>query len=339
MTFLKKNKYSLAKFLVSVFRKRPYCFSVVLRLNDDCNLRCSYCSSPENDREFDFKKLIEYLEKCHSEGCRYAVLTGGEPSMYGHIDGLLDWLEEHDFYVCMNTNGYSISDKKYRERISRVDEVAISLDGPKIHHDQLRGKGSHFKALKAIAFSKRIGLKVSISPVLHRFNLSPELIDYFVSLRNNHGLHIDYGIVDHRGDVTSSETSRSIAIDKKKRQEFFGYLRKAKSKHGLYEISNFTIDYMENPTPQKCESSNFVRFVDLTGDISPCMHVAGESWSKVGSVDQFSKNYEENCIDCSYCSCNPVLVLNNFLKNKYSLLPILRMFFARVLGVIPRARR
>lgn len=336
MIFLKKNKISLIKLGLNVFLRKPYPFSVILRLNDSCNLRCTYCSSPEKDREFEFSKLISYLEQVHAQGCRYAVLTGGEPTMYPKIKELMAWLREHNFYICMNTNGFDIQKLEYQEIIKGLDEVAISLDGPKFYHDQLRGKGSHLKALKSIVFAKKNDLKVSISPVLHKFNLKSELIDYFVALRNKHGLHIDYGIVDHRGDVTSEKSAKSIAIEKKKRSEFFSYLRKSKRQHNIYEISDYIIDYMENPTSLNCESSNYIRFVDLTGDIYPCMHVAGEDWSKVGQLSNFSSNYDDNCVQCNYCSCNPILLVNNFLKNKYSPMPILRMVFARILGVMPK---
>ncbi|MCP4913255.1 MAG: radical SAM protein [Oligoflexia bacterium] len=326
--------FSLLKLGFNIILKRPYPFSVVLRLNDSCNLHCSYCSSPEKDREFEYQNLINYLEEVYQNGCRYVVLTGGEPSMYHRINDLVSWLKERGFYICMNTNGFSINNQDYKDLIQKLDEVAISLDGPKFYHDQLRGKGSHFKALKAIAFAKRLKLRISISPVLHKFNLKSELIDYFVKLRNNHGLHIDYGIVDHRGDVTSEKSSKKIAIDNVKRKDFFEYLRKIKKEHNLSEISDYLIDYMESPKAVNCMSSNYIRFVDITGDIYPCMHVAGESWAKVGELNSFSREYDMNCVQCDYCSCNPILLVNNFLKNKYSVIPVFQMVYARILGVM-----
>tara|TARA_R110002072_G_scaffold534_7_gene4146 strand:+ start:50709 stop:51746 length:1038 start_codon:yes stop_codon:yes gene_type:complete len=337
MGFVYKNKYSILKLGLSVLLKRPYSFANVIRLNDDCNLRCSYCSSPEKDREVEFNSLITYLDAQYKLGCRYVVLSGGEPTMYSNIDRLLDWLNEKEFYICINTNGYEINSKRYRELILKVDEVAISLDGPKVYHDQLRGKGSHLKALKAIVFARNNFLKVSISPVLHKFNMRDDLLVYFYRLRQNHGLHIDYGIVDPRGDVTKTTSSKQIAPSEKQRTEFFKKLRQFKKDYGLYEISSELIDYMEFPKPVVCEASNFIRFLDLTGSIHPCMHVAGEDWSKVGSIEHgVADNYEGNCIECDYCSCNPIYLVNDFLKNKFSLIPLLKMALTRASGFRPR---
>ena len=68
-----------------------------------CNLKCEWC-----DTEFNtFKKvsLSELQTAIKSEDCRFAVITGGEPSMNKQTPELIAYLKTYGFEVAMETNG------------------------------------------------------------------------------------------------------------------------------------------------------------------------------------------------------------------------------------------
>jgi len=89
--------------------------------------------------------------------------------------------------VSMNSNGFLI-DKDIARRLKEAGfkKVGISVDSPKSEvHDQFRGiKGSHERALKALAYLKETGIETSISSVICKINIGDiyGLIDMAIAL-------------------------------------------------------------------------------------------------------------------------------------------------------------
>jgi radical SAM protein with 4Fe4S-binding SPASM domain len=79
-------------------------------------------------------------------------------------------LPEYAFRKILFTNGLLL-DKKYIEELN-VDELQISIDGMEHGHDALRGKGTFYKAVKAVEEALGAGMAVSIATMVHRENLS-----------------------------------------------------------------------------------------------------------------------------------------------------------------------
>lgn len=68
-----------------------------------CNLACSWC-----DTTFDTFKPVtqkEFEEYALSEKARFAVITGGEPSMNKHTPIIITWLKGLGFEIAMESNG------------------------------------------------------------------------------------------------------------------------------------------------------------------------------------------------------------------------------------------
>lgn len=68
-----------------------------------CNLACSWCDTQFNS----FKEWEEaaFEDVCKSIACRFAVVTGGEPSMHKHTPKVISLLKKHGFTVAMESNG------------------------------------------------------------------------------------------------------------------------------------------------------------------------------------------------------------------------------------------
>lgn len=105
-----------------------------------CDLACSWC-----DTTFDSFKGWEpdaFLRFAASENCRFAVVTGGEPSMHKHTPRVAAYLHELGYYVAMESNG--------RHPIPEgIDWVTVSpkWDGKRAHflHDDAKAKANEFK--------------------------------------------------------------------------------------------------------------------------------------------------------------------------------------------------
>ncbi|MFX0195979.1 MAG: radical SAM protein [Candidatus Hodarchaeota archaeon] len=128
-----------------------------------CNLRCKMCfeygasgifsetSSTDlrrNEMEIeDWKRIVDDLQKFRP----IIHLFGGEPLLYEDLDELVWYIKQAELRCQIVTNGTLLA-QKARELVNNgVDEVWVSVDGPRDIHDQIRGvDGTYDKILNGI---------------------------------------------------------------------------------------------------------------------------------------------------------------------------------------------
>jgi MoaA/NifB/PqqE/SkfB family radical SAM enzyme len=90
----------------------------------------------------------------HPPAPQKLVFTGGEPLLRADIFDLLDgfrkWDREHRIRLCLNSNGYGVSNDVARRLVGLVDEVRVSIDALENRNDAVRGNGSFTAALRAL---------------------------------------------------------------------------------------------------------------------------------------------------------------------------------------------
>lgn len=69
-----------------------------------CNLSCPFCDTDfKQYEELAEEEVVQRVEMC-GHGCKFVVLTGGEPTLQATIE-LVNLLHEHSYYIAMETNG------------------------------------------------------------------------------------------------------------------------------------------------------------------------------------------------------------------------------------------
>ena len=125
---------------------------------DRCNLACSMCFEksrkphPEMALE-DWIKIIEQIKKFYPR----IHLSGGEPFLYPEIKGLLSHLRKCGLFVAITTNGTFLA-KYAREIIDmQINELHVSIDGPKEVHDKIRGvAGTYDRIIEGLMEIKKV---------------------------------------------------------------------------------------------------------------------------------------------------------------------------------------
>lgn len=149
---------------------------------ESCNLRCKHCYQNNYKSEhLPPSKLLKIAQSLNGAMAKWkkngrVSLTGGEPFLKPELlFMLLDYFEKakNFYWVGLLSNGTLIDDeialklKTYK----KISEIQISLDGSSEEvHDEIRGKNSFIKAVKALETLKKYGFSTSIMFTLHKKN-------------------------------------------------------------------------------------------------------------------------------------------------------------------------
>ncbi len=149
-----------------------------------CNGYCLHCFvrsgiSRRSSLPLDLVKGI--MGEGYEAGYRHLHLTGGEPLLWeGLFEALNFGLGVGYETVLLNTNGTLITEKisKRCADYGSIFSMSVSLDGPEVLHDRIRGKGSHRRTMRGIEKALNAKNRVTIFTTVTK-SLLPEL-PYFV---------------------------------------------------------------------------------------------------------------------------------------------------------------
>lgn len=144
-------------------------------ITNKCNFGCSHCySRSDTKEELSIETVNAILDKLSKAKVFSVNFGGGEPLMRKDLLEIARRAADLGFAVSMNSNGFLIdSDMAQKLKKAGFSKVGISIDSPKPEvHDRFRGmKGSHKKALAALAYLQEAGIETSISSVICKINI------------------------------------------------------------------------------------------------------------------------------------------------------------------------
>ncbi|MDA3793365.1 MAG: radical SAM protein [Elusimicrobia bacterium] len=154
----------LGKRLKAVFFYRlkpdfaPLPEALTLFLTHNCNLRCKMCgqwgdagvtknkSIKESTMDFEkVKKIIDNVANFKPN----ITLFGGEPLLHKNIIDIVSYIKIKKMHCLMITNAYLL--EEYADDLieTGIDEINISIDGPRNVHDSIRGIEGLFDKISA----------------------------------------------------------------------------------------------------------------------------------------------------------------------------------------------
>jgi MoaA/NifB/PqqE/SkfB family radical SAM enzyme len=127
--------------------------TVFLVVNSVCNLNCRMCDvgqhnrsgmfyqvmSPKGQPELPIDRLIELIDELKQWQPAIAV-TSTEPLLYPDLYSLIDRVKRAGMIFQVTTNGLLLPEHAERLVDSGIDQLWISIDGPPVVHDFIRGK-------------------------------------------------------------------------------------------------------------------------------------------------------------------------------------------------------
>jgi radical SAM protein with 4Fe4S-binding SPASM domain len=155
--------------------KRPV---VVWNMTRACNLACVHCyasatpgPAPDELAVEECRRLVRSLT---AFGVPVILFSGGEPLAHPHVLELIELAVSGGSRAVLSTNGLLLGPSEARRlKAAGLAYVGVSLDGPEIAHDRMRGRQGAFKgALGAIRIAREAGLKVGLRLTLTRSNVA-----------------------------------------------------------------------------------------------------------------------------------------------------------------------
>lgn len=112
---------------------------LVLFPHNRCNCRCVMCDiwRIRQTREIAARDLEPHLESFRALGVRWVVFSGGEPQMHSDLWTLSRMLRAEGIRVTLLTAGLLL-EPQARLVAENIDDVIVSLDGPREIHDRIR---------------------------------------------------------------------------------------------------------------------------------------------------------------------------------------------------------
>lgn len=290
---------------------------VVINISNSCNLSCSYCYADGgnygmDNRIMDLTTADNIIQEIASKGVTQInrlILFGGEPFL--NIELFIYFIEKLSTLLNVVkietvTNG-TVLNKRVKEMLVKFHPyLTISLDGPEIVHDRLRGRGSHRKTLRFINYLKNIDYEnfeiASTYTRLHQKNgLSREdIFQYFTDM----DVHFNINDVFTKNKVLIvKEMEKSLAERKqfidKSIQHVINNNEKAFISPILYDVLISMIYKSTNRTfCDDIDPSN-----TLTYDVDGSKKLCFRFWGTHNSPKAESFNNKDNFEKCKNCWC------------------------------------
>ena len=139
-----------------------------------CNQNCRFCSNPETDYKLTLDDARKQVDDFVARGYHGIILTGGEPTLYPHLEDVIRYAGEREIHVRMITNGQLTADREFAKRLFDAGLRHVHLS---VHTDDselqtfLTGKDDSLECLAASLDNfNELGINVDINITMQAFN-------------------------------------------------------------------------------------------------------------------------------------------------------------------------
>ena len=271
----------------------PFHGSIVVTYK--CNLRCPMCYlwkgpgeyDKQNKKELSTEEMKSVIDDFADIGTAGIGFTGGEPMLRSDMIELVQYTNKKGMVTHMSSNGWLVATESIARKIveSGLDGIGFSVDGAFAStHDEIRGKGSYERVLKAIdnvvRFRKELkkSIKIVVVCVVSNYNVD-EIID-LVTILKGHGVdHISFIPFHDMGLLSfGKENSQDFKVIQEKIErlnkavdELINIKEKTKDiENSLAYLKLFKRAFSGEKLPISCYAGYATLCIGAYGDIYPC---------------------------------------------------------------------
>ncbi len=264
-----------------------------------CNMRCRHCGSTAGDTrpgEMDTRAALAMCQQFADVGVSRVVLTGGETLLRPDWEAIVEKLIGLRRVVALLTNGWVLN-KRVVKTLSRLaDErfhVAVSIDGTRAVHDDIRGlPGSFDRAFAGARMLREAGLQVGIITTVSHANLDslPALGDALLGQVKPYCWQLQittpFGRAASHGDLNLSqlEYARLATFLARKRQEDTGDTKIVPG-DCLGYLSSIEDRMRDHPWPG-CQAGLQLIGMQSNGNVKGCLSIIDDAFVEGNAQDE-----------------------------------------------------
>lgn len=179
-----------------------------------CNLKCRYCfNNSGHPRKCELNteevfRVLDDLKKCNVLDLRF---TGGEPTYRKDWFDILQYAKQLGFAVSCNTNAVFINSKipKLFTQLN-IEQVTVSIDGNKQHHEYNRGKGTFEKTISNLKAMHDLGVHLRINTLVNNYSVND--VEFMLALASQFVEEINFFTIVFIGRGFRSEKTDGVTV-------------------------------------------------------------------------------------------------------------------------------
>jgi MoaA/NifB/PqqE/SkfB family radical SAM enzyme len=258
-----------------------------------CNCRCVMCDIWKRDsaREVSWEEFARQLPDIEALGVRWVVFSGGEPLMHPGLFRFCKALRDRGIRVTALSSGL-LPGRFATDIVEQVDDLLVSLDGPKEVHNLIRRVANAFELLAEGV--RRIRALRPDFPIAARCTvqrLNCGVLTDTVNAARELGLNslsflaadVHSAAFDHRAELTALKPPERVALTAGELNILDGQIEALAASGGcggfvlespakIRRISHHFRCYlgMEEPVAPACNAPWTSAVVDADGTVRPC---------------------------------------------------------------------
>lgn len=278
-------------------------FPLVLMLEPlhKCNLNCSGCGrileyKSTMDQTLSLEQCLSAIDEC---GAPVVTITGGEPTIYPHIDKLISETLKRGKVVYLCTNGQALAKKLADWQPHPRFNINVHVDGLSDTHDAITGrKGAFDRAIEAIKIAKAKGFTVCTNTTIYKQTDAEEIRGLFGLLK---GIGVN-GILMAPGFSYEDVNDKSVFLGRAEIVNKFKALKKELKRFPLWN-SPLYLDFLTGDRTYSCLPWGTVTY-NVRGWKAPCYLITDKHYKTFKEyIDNISRDSYgwDNDLRCKNC--------------------------------------
>jgi radical SAM protein with 4Fe4S-binding SPASM domain len=140
-----------------------------------CNQKCLFCSNPPSgQKDMSLKRVKELIDDYRQKKYEGLIISGGEPTIYPHLEEVIRYCRKNKFACRIITNGQKISDNKYLKKLAEagLEHIGLSIYShlPQIQNYLSQNDSSLENIIKALDNLRKYKIRVDINITINKKN-------------------------------------------------------------------------------------------------------------------------------------------------------------------------
>lgn len=179
-----------------------------------CNLYCHYCfnnSGKPRKKELTTKEVLESLDHLKENNVIELRFTGGEPTCHRDWFEIFNYAKKLGFCISCNTNAV-FKDPIICQKFAQLEleQVTVSIDGNKKHHEFNRGKGSFDRAVRNLRLMRELGVTLRINTLVNKYSMNDA--KFMLDLASQYADEINFFTIVFVGRGSHLELSDGVTL-------------------------------------------------------------------------------------------------------------------------------